>query len=219
MSTSEVDAGSPALSAAPEGSDRPRSRYHHGDLQTAAIDAGVGLARRGGPRAVGIREVARAVGVSPTALYRHFPDVDHLRAEVACAARVELAHHLERARGAVLDSGDRRRDDLTRLREVGRAYIAFAVAEPALFDTAFTPTTARAATAEEPSAWEVLVGCIEAAGASGGIDPTRLADAPLVAWTAVHGAATILVRSASPVPLDVGHVTAVTVNAVVRSLS
>jgi len=203
----------------PEASASHRSRYHHGDLHTAAVAAGLGLARRGGPEAVGIRDVARTVGVSPTALYRHFPDVDHLRAEVACAARIELAHHLERARAAVLDSGDRRRDDLTRLREVGRAYIAFAVAEPALFDAAFTPTTARAATPEEPSAWGVLVGCIDAAGASGGIDPGRLPDAPLVAWTAVHGAATILVRSTSPVPLDVGHVTAVTVAAVIRSLS
>lgn len=203
----------------PEESAGRRNRYHHGDLHTAAVAAGVTLARRGGPAAVGIREVARAVGVSPTALYRHFPDVDHLRAEVACAARIELAHHLERARAAVLDSGDRRRDDVTRLREVGRAYIAFAVAEPALFDTAFTPTTASPTTPEDPSAWGVLVECIEAASASGGIDPSRLADAPLVAWTAVHGAATILVRSASPVPLDVSHVTAVTVAAVIRSLS
>lgn len=195
------------------------SPYHHGDLRAAAIAAGLDLARRGGPTAIGAREIARAVGVSPAALYRHFPDVEHLRTEVSCAARIELATHLERARAAVLDSGDRRRDDLSRLREVGRAYIGFAVAEPHLFDTAFTPTAAAPSTSEEPSAWDVLLACIEAAGSSGGIDPGRLADAPLVAWTAVHGAATILVRAATPVPLDVGHVTAVTLNAVVRSLA
>lgn len=194
-------------------------RYHHGDLRTAAIAAGLELARRGGPAAVGIREVARAVAVSPAALYRHFPDVDHLRAEISCAARIELAHHLERARAAVLDSGDRRRDDLSRLREAGRAYIDFAVAEPHLFDTAFTPTTAVPTLLEEPSAWDVLRACVAAAGSSGSIEPARLADAPLVTWTAVHGAATILVRAATPVPLDVGHVTAVTLNALVRSLA
>jgi len=216
MSTSDLDESGPETAVDP-GDRRPR--YHHGDLRAAAIAAGVDRARRGGPAAVGMRDVARDVGVSPAALYRHFPDVDHLRAEVGCAARIELAHHLERTRVSVLDSGDRRRDDLTRLREVGRAYIAFAVAEPHLFDAAFTPTTASATEPEEPSAWGVLVTCIEAAGASGGIDAVRLDDAPLVAWTAVHGAATILVRSVFPVPVDVGHVTAVTVNAVVRALA
>ena len=221
LSTSEVHeqpplGTGPAEQAPSTGSSPP---YHHGDLRTAAVAAGLELARRGGPSAVGVREVARAVGVSPAALYRHFPDVDHLRAEVSCAARIELARHLERARAAVLDSGDRRRDDLSRLREVGRAYIDLAVAEPHLFDTAFTPTAAEPTLPEEPSAWGVLRACVEAAGSSGGIDPARLADAPLVAWTAVHGAATILVRAASPVPLDVGHVTAVTLNALVRSLA
>lgn len=219
--TSEVSEQSPPGSA-PVGRGAPTAaapRYHHGDLRAAAIAAGIELARRGGPPAVGAREVARAVGVSPAALYRHFPDVDHLRAEVSCAARIELAHHLERARAAVLDSGDRRRDDLSRLREAGRAYIDFAVAEPHLFDTAFAPTATEPTLSEEPSAWGVLRACVEAAGSSGGIDPARLADAPLVAWTAVHGAATILVRAATPVPLDAGHVTAVTLNALVRSLA
>lgn len=221
MSTSEVpEQPSPGeVPRHPDATTASTTRYHHGDLRTAAIAAGLELARRGGPTAVGAREAARAVGVSPAALYRHFPDVDHLRAEVSCAARIELAHRLERARAAVIDSGDRRRDDLSRLREVGRAYIDFAVAEPHLFDTAFAPSTAEPSMPEEPSAWGVLLACIEAAGASGGIDPARLADAPLVAWTTVHGAATILVRSTPPVPLDPGHVTAVTLNALVRSLA
>lgn len=207
--------------------------YHHGDLRVAAIAVGLDLARRGGAGAVGLRETARETGVTPAALYRHFPDVEHLRAEVAAAARSELARHLERARTSVLDSGDRRRDDLTRLREVGRAYIDFALAEPHLFTTAFAcpfatttfSTSARsAATTDapdapaEPSAWDIVVACVDAAGASGGIDANRLADAPLVMWTAIHGAATVLVQGASPTPLDAGHLTAVTLNAAVRAL-
>lgn len=211
-----VSTFSPGSDVDPPAHQRPA--YHHGDLRAAAIVVGLALARRAGPGAIGAREVARDVGVSPAALYRHFPDVAHLRAEVACAARIELARRLERARDSVLDSGDRRRDDLSRLREVGRAYIDFAVAEPHLFDTAFAATDAVAITVEEPSAWGVLEACIQAAGASGGIDATRLPDAALVAWTAVHGAATILVRSATPVPLDAGHLTAVTLNAVIRAL-
>lgn len=49
-----------------------RSRYHHGDLRNALIEAAVELATEGGPERVVLREAARSVGVSPTAAYRHF---------------------------------------------------------------------------------------------------------------------------------------------------
>ena len=48
--------------------------YHHGDLRAAAIAAGLELLKSRTADDLGLREVARAVGVSATALYRHFPD-------------------------------------------------------------------------------------------------------------------------------------------------
>ncbi|HEY6879618.1 MAG TPA: helix-turn-helix domain-containing protein, partial [Polyangiales bacterium] len=47
--------------------------YHHGDLRRALIDAAWGLLREGGSRALTLREVARAVGVTHAAPYHHFP--------------------------------------------------------------------------------------------------------------------------------------------------
>ena len=46
--------------------------YHHGNLRQALVDAGVELARTGGPNAVLLRAAARQVGVSHNAAYRHF---------------------------------------------------------------------------------------------------------------------------------------------------
>ncbi|WP_163484857.1 helix-turn-helix domain-containing protein, partial [Escherichia coli] len=48
--------------------------YHHGDLRVAALEAGLKLLETRTADDLGLREIARAVGVSATALYRHFPD-------------------------------------------------------------------------------------------------------------------------------------------------
>ena len=77
-----------------------RATHHHGDLRRALVDAGVELARSAGAAAVVLREVARRLGVSPAAMYRHFPDREALLGEVAHVARRELA-------GRMLDELDR----------------------------------------------------------------------------------------------------------------
>ena len=66
----------------PRGGDRPengparkaptRSTYRHGDLRRALLEAGIELARQGGPEAVVLREATRRAGVVPNAAYRHF---------------------------------------------------------------------------------------------------------------------------------------------------
>jgi AcrR family transcriptional regulator len=131
-------------------------------------------------------------------LYRHFPDLDHLRAEVAAAARAELARRLLAARDAV----PRRRTRLDRARAelvaTGTAYIRFAVDEPRLFATAFAPTGTAVSPDEDPNAWGVLTDVVDALDAAGGIDSRRRADAAFVAWSAVHGTATILVGALQP---------------------
>ena len=53
--------------------------YHHGDLRAAVIAAGLKRLGEGDDGAeLGLRALARDVGVSATALYRHFPDKEAL---------------------------------------------------------------------------------------------------------------------------------------------
>ena len=57
----------------------PRGKgYHHGDLRAAVIAAGMKRLTEGGDAELGLRALARDVGVSATALYRHFPDKEAL---------------------------------------------------------------------------------------------------------------------------------------------
>ncbi|HEV2796023.1 MAG TPA: helix-turn-helix domain-containing protein, partial [Nocardioides sp.] len=52
--------------------------YHHGNLRDALVAAAVEAVREGGPEALSLRELARRVGGSHAAAYRHFADRDAL---------------------------------------------------------------------------------------------------------------------------------------------
>src|SRR5881227_386295 len=71
-----------------------QGRRPRGAVRAALIEAGVELARAGGPDAVVLREVTRMVGVVPNAAYRHFADRDALRAAVRDEAVAELARRM-----------------------------------------------------------------------------------------------------------------------------
>src|SRR5260370_15715095 len=62
---------------------RASVRYHHGDLQRALLGDAVRTIREEGIDAVTLRAVGARLGVSRTALYRHFADKSALLAAVA----------------------------------------------------------------------------------------------------------------------------------------
>ena len=92
--------------------------YHHGDLRAAVIAAGL--------KEVSLREIARLVGVSATAVYRHFPDKAALLGALCDEGGRELGRlQLE----AMQKSGGGRAG----FDAVGRAYVRFALDNPTLF--------------------------------------------------------------------------------------
>ena len=114
---------------------KPRSGgYHHGDLRAAAVAAGMHLLQEPGVADPGLREVARQVGVSATALYRHFPDKDALLTALAHEGMETLAR--EQAKVAREAGGGRSGFVAT-----GIAYVEFATDNPALFRLMFGQTS------------------------------------------------------------------------------
>ena len=53
---------------------KPLNAYHHGDLRDALVQAALQEAERGGPEAISIKALAKKLGVSQPAPYRHFAD-------------------------------------------------------------------------------------------------------------------------------------------------
>jgi len=169
--------------------------YHHGNLRDALIEAGVELARSGGPNAVLLRAVSRQAGVSHNAAYRHFADQEDLLAAVAqrCMTQLSLLM-LERMDQIRTRSAARRAR--SRLEAIGRAYIDFALTEPGWFRTAFTSARAQSETGGTPEAapspYDVLGAALDDLVLAGGLTPRRRAGAQYTAWSAVHGLSSLL---------------------------
>ncbi|WP_439815980.1 TetR/AcrR family transcriptional regulator [Zavarzinia sp. CC-PAN008] len=85
------------MSTSNQDDHRTRAPYHHGALREALIEAAEALLEEGGPKAVSLREVARRVGVSHNAPYRHFADRETLLAEVAARGFRAMTRRLAEA--------------------------------------------------------------------------------------------------------------------------
>ncbi len=102
----------------PSARDRkPGNAYHHGDLRDALITAALRMAEANGPEAVSFSALARELGVTQAAPYRHFADRDALLTAAAAAAFRIFATSL---REAVAKSSRR-----TPLERMAHAYLKF----------------------------------------------------------------------------------------------
>jgi AcrR family transcriptional regulator len=161
-----------------------KTGYHHGDLRTALIDAGLHLTRTGGPEALTIREATRQVGVSPNAAYRHFVDREALLSAVASAIQHRMAARMH---------SSARRQASDRLRAVGKGYIKFALDEPGWFTVAFFGADVPTETAGAPP-YLALIDALDAMVSAKELSPDRRVGAEWPCWSAVHGFAELALR-------------------------
>ena len=71
-----------------------RTAYHHGDLYQQAHEQALAIVREQGDSAISLRALARQIGVSTPALYRHYADRESLLAELAISGFQTLRQHL-----------------------------------------------------------------------------------------------------------------------------
>jgi AcrR family transcriptional regulator len=105
-----------------------KTRYHHGELRQALLEAAMTLIDIRGRDALTLREAARRAGVSEAAPYRHFSNLDELLGAVALEGFEMLIGDLETA---------------GRPRAVSAAYLAFAVDFPGRYQLMFGPLADR----------------------------------------------------------------------------
>lgn len=105
----------------------PHRPYHHGNLRQAVIDTALQLAEEAGDERISLREVARRIGVSSGAPFRHFADHAALMTAIAEEATVRLKLMVER------DQHQAPAAAIERLRTMGHSFLAWALQHPTSF--------------------------------------------------------------------------------------
>ena len=169
---------------------RRKRRYHHGDLRETLIEATRELLIEKGADGFTLADACRRAGVTTAAPYKHFRDKSEILEEIVERGFDELA---ARSIEAVQANGP---GTLAGIVAMGHAYIAFAVAETAVFRLMFGQSSAvkRAEDVENKGRAcfggviaQVELYCQRNAGPG---DARTLA---LELWTFVHGAACLVI--------------------------
>jgi len=166
-----------------------KADYHHGRLRQALIETAVKTIAQHGIDALSLRELA----ARPGAPYHHFSNRSELLASIAEEGFTRLEAQLIAAREAAPN------DSSARLEALGLAYVTFAASSPGHFRVMFhgdskSPSPTEAGLRAFHILRDAVVACQQAGQAPKG-DATGLV---LVAWSAVHGFATLWVDRALP---------------------
>jgi AcrR family transcriptional regulator len=163
-------------------------RYHHGDLRAALVEVGLRLLAERDVKGVSLREMAREVGVSATSVYRHFPDKAALMLALAQDGLARLAAAQQDAAGG--------KEGVASFTATGRAYVRFALANPALFRLIFTSSAELHAKGEAASLQMLRANAAAALPSDAGAEQAEAS--ALRAWSLVHGLSMLMLDGQLP---------------------
>lgn len=163
-----------------------KESYHHGDLRQALIEGAIALISEKDVGSVSLREVARQVGVSHAAPYRHFADKEAMLAAVAEEGFRGLAAALQAQVEAYPEQ------PLQQFQVAGKAYVAWGLEHPAHYQVMFGgsqghPTVYPMLYESAGCAFQVLVGTIARSQTRGKMQPGDPVQMAHIAWAMVHG--------------------------------
>jgi len=186
--TCRVDESTPLRSEGRKMHQRPVGQmsetYHHGDLRRQLVTTAIEMLQENDEAEISLRSVARRMGVSSSAPYRHYSDKSQLLAAVAAAGFNELRE--------LLVAADRRAKPDRAIAAQGVAYVRFALANAALFHLMFGRQGASTSPERHiagDAAYGVLVDRVAARYLNDALAGTRA----LGFWSAMHGLATLAI--------------------------
>ena len=193
------------------------SEFHHGDLQASLVTAGLRHVEKHGLNSLGLRQLALVTGVSPTAVYRHFEDLEHLKASVAKAAREVLGKMMVDALKAAPTSRTAK-GAIDRFLAIGGAYIDFGIKKSNLYDIAFICFDSPVLEPDSPNPWDLLMSSLTELNEFGCLSDKNFKTAPMIAWSMVHGFAGLAAQGATGTAEETNASKDVVLRSVLKSL-
>jgi len=178
-----------------------KQTYHHGDLRAALLQEAAQMLAEGGMESVTMRELGHRVGVSRSAPYRHFANKQALLVAVAAEGFERLRAELHAIN--VPEEGD----ELARFQQMGIVYIRFAIEHPAHYRLMYGKEALKRDQYPELDAaanatFYELVDIIKMYQVSGHIKPENAEALTYIAWSTVHGLASLLIDGQMLFPDD-----------------
>ena len=177
---------------------KPNRPYHHGNLRRALLDEALATIRAEGVDGLTLREIGARVGVSRTALYRHFADKRALLAAVATEGFRTLRQQLITA----WEDGGRGRAAFD---SMGVAYVRFAVSNPSHYRVMFGGFVDPKAcepelAAEAAGAFQALVDALATLQHDAIVRGDETVQMARFVWAVVHGVAMLGLDGQLPEP-------------------
>ena len=170
--------------------------FHHGDLQAALVTAGLRHVEKHGLNSLGLRQLALVTGVSPTAVYRHFVDLEHLKAAVGKASRETLGQMMLDALKSAPTSKTAK-GAIERFLAIGGAYIDFGIKKSNLCEIAFICFDSPELEPDSPNPSDLLMASLSELNEIGCLSDKNFLIAPMIAWSMVHGFAGLAAQGAT----------------------
>jgi AcrR family transcriptional regulator len=175
--------------------------YHHGNLRDALLKAAIEVMADTGVSQFSLSELARKVGVTPAAAYKHFADKETLLSELAQYGFSLLRERFEvAAPQAKLPVSEKQA--IQRFERIGRAYVQFGLDEPALFNLIFGKGASSfrqkvAVSGERTPTFAYFANALEELHKFGVIAKSPNQQHQWFAWSAIHGATELQIAGIS----------------------
>jgi AcrR family transcriptional regulator len=171
--------------------DKDKITYHHGDLKRVLLEVAIYLLKKEGYQSLSLRKIAKLAGVSQSAPYRHYNDLEELYADIASEGLKLLTTKLKKVKTRYS------KYPLLQFRESGIAYVEFAIKNPDLFQIMYGNQILSHSKYEfliqsEEEAFLILKNILMECKEQGLIKTNEIEQASMSAWTMVHGLAVLL---------------------------
>lgn len=183
----------------PASTPRVKTGYHHGNLRQDLVAAALEIINRRGPQGLTLREVAKRLGVTAAAPYRHFESKEALLSAVATDGFTTL---LEGMQVALTEAGP---EPLARYEAMAVGYVRFATAHPDHFRVMYGPEVdfEDVAVPQRRAAFRLLTDAVVACQDAGLAVPANPGAIANKAWAYAHGLVTLYLHGLLPRSIDI----------------